>query len=91
MSIPAARSTAVTGLSGSAKTTLANLVLGLRHPMGGRILLDSVAPTDANLDDWRRAIVCVPQETLLFHDSVAANLRWERPDATIDEIAYALR
>lgn len=89
--IPPVRSTAVTRPSGSATTTLANLVLGLHHPMGGRILLDSAAHTHANLDDWRHAIAYLPQETLLLHDSVAANLRWARPDTTIDEIAYALR
>ncbi len=90
-SVPAAQITAITGPSGAGKTTLADLVLGLLRPTGGRLLLDGAPLTDANLDAWRRAVAYVPQEPLLFHDSVIANLRWAWPEATSGDVARALR
>lgn len=89
-SVPVAKVTAITGPSGAGKTTLADLVLGLLRPTSGRILLDEEQLTDAQVDAWRRAVAYVPQEPLLLHDSVAANLRWARPDATDDEMDRAL-
>lgn len=87
------RAGAITGLagpSGAGKTTLVDLVLGLLSPSAGRITIDGEPLTAELLAGWRDVVAYVPQEPLLFHDTVIANLRWARPDATPDEVQHAL-
>lgn len=88
--IPAGRITAFSGPSGSGKTTLVDLVLGLISPTSGAIRIDETLLTAERLASWRAAVAYVPQETLLFHDTILANLRWARPQATITEVWEAL-
>ncbi len=87
------RAGAITGLagpSGTGKTTVVDLVLGLLSPSAGRITIDGEPLTANQLARWRDVVAYVPQEPLLFHDTVIANLRWARPDATEDEVQRAL-
>jgi ATP-binding cassette subfamily C protein len=91
LQIEARRTTAVVGPSGSGKTTLADLVMGLVRPRAGRILVDGRMLDESWLRAWREGIGYVAQDTVLFNDTVLANLRWARPDASDDEVREALR
>lgn len=74
LEIPARRTTALVGVSGGGKTTLADLLLGLLRPDQGRILVDGT-PLDAlDLAAWRRGIGYVAQESFLFNDTIRQNL-----------------
>jgi ATP-binding cassette subfamily C protein len=74
LTIPRGRITCLIGGSGSGKSTIADLVIGLIQPQSGRILVDGV-PLDAiDLPAWRRGIGYVPQDNLLLHDTVLANV-----------------
>ncbi len=74
LTIPANRLTVLMGPSGVGKTTIADLLLGLYEPQGGRILVDGVPLGEIDLEAWRAMVGYVPQELVLFHDSVLANL-----------------
>ncbi len=88
--IPAGRITAFAGPSGAGKTTLVDLVLGLIVPTSGTIRIDGGALTPERLASWRAAVAYVPQESLLFHDTILANLQWASPQATIPDVWEAL-
>ncbi|MCS7120670.1 MAG: ABC transporter ATP-binding protein [Nitrososphaerota archaeon] len=77
---------AVVGPTGAGKTTLANLVLRLYDPQKGRILIDGVDVRKMRLKSLRRQLSLVPQEPVLFRDTVLENIRYGKPDATEDEI-----
>jgi ATP-binding cassette subfamily C protein CydCD len=81
---------ALTGPSGCGKSTLLAVVLGLRRPTAGRVLLGGVDLGDIDLDHWRAGIGWVPQRPHLFARSVADNVRIGRPDASDTEVALAL-
>ena len=89
LAIPAGRRVAVVGETGSGKSTLAKLLTRLMDPTTGRVLLDGVDLTRVSEASLRRSVVLVPQEGFLFDDTVAANARYGRIDATDAEIALA--
>lgn len=91
LEIEARRTTAVVGPSGAGKTTVADLVMGLVQPREGRVVIDGRVLDEGWLRAWRAGIGYVAQDTLLFNDTVLANLRWARPDATEAEVWDALR
>jgi ATP-binding cassette subfamily C protein len=91
LTIRVGRFTAIAGPSGSGKSTLANLVVGLFRPQAGRVLIDSVPLEDLDLSAWRRMIGYVPQEVILFHDTVHANVTLGDPALTRDDAEAALR
>ncbi|MFT4081348.1 MAG: ABC transporter ATP-binding protein [Nocardioides sp.] len=80
---------AVVGETGSGKSTLAKLLTRLMDPTCGRILLDGVDLRRIGFDSLRRGVVLVPQEGFLFDDTVAANVRYGRLEATEAEIERA--
>jgi subfamily B ATP-binding cassette protein MsbA len=82
---------ALVGPSGSGKTTLANLVPRFYDPTAGRVTIDGVDLRDLTLRSLRRQIALVTQETLLFNESVAANIAYGRPGATRAEVEAAAR
>ncbi|GJM38060.1 MAG: ABC transporter [Acidimicrobiales bacterium] len=80
---------AIVGPSGAGKTTLTSLVPRLYDVTEGAILVDGHDVRSVTQDSLRRAIGVVSQDPHLFHDTVLANLRYARPDATDDEIRAA--
>jgi len=90
LSLAARETTAIVGPSGAGKSTMADLLMGLVTPTAGAVTIDGAELTADALRSWRRQIGYVPQETLLFHDSVRANLLWANPEATEDDIWRAL-
>ncbi len=89
--VPAGRTTAVVGATGSGKSTLARLLFRFYDVQGGRVTIDDQdvrAVTQASL---RAAIGIVPQDTVLFNDSIEYNIAYGRPGATRDEVIAAAR
>jgi ATP-binding cassette subfamily B protein len=82
---------AFVGPSGGGKTTITALVPRFYDPQTGRVLVDGHDLRSVTLDSLRRNIGIVTQETYLFHDTVANNLRYGKPDATDAEIEVAAR
>jgi ATP-binding cassette, subfamily C, bacterial len=90
LTIAAGRVTAIVGSSGSGKSTVADLVNGLLSPVSGRVLVDGVELTPETARAWRRHAGYVAQDTVLFHDTVRANLRWAYPQASEQEMTECL-
>jgi ATP-binding cassette subfamily B protein len=82
--------TAVIGSTGSGKTTLINLVPRLFDATGGRVLVDGVDVRDLDPQLLSRTVSMVPQKPYLFTGTVASNLRYGNPDATDEELWWAL-
>jgi len=80
---------ALVGPTGSGKSTLLCLISRLYDPRRGRILIDGCDIRDVKLDSLRRQISFVLQDTLLFHTTVAQNIAYGRPDATVEQIRRA--
>ncbi|HEB92850.1 MAG TPA: ABC transporter ATP-binding protein/permease [Gammaproteobacteria bacterium] len=89
--IPPGRKLAVVGHSGAGKSTLARLLFRFYDVTGGRILIDGQDIRDATQASLRAAIGIVPQDTVLFNESIEYNLRYARPDASHAEIIEAAR
>ncbi|MGI9197282.1 MAG: ABC transporter ATP-binding protein [Candidatus Nanopelagicales bacterium] len=82
---------ALVGPSGAGKTTMTALVPRLYDVTGGCVRVGGVDVRDLRLDSLRGAVGVVTQDAHLFHDTIGANLRYARPDATDEEIRDALR
>ena len=89
--IPAGQRIGLVGISGAGKTTLTKLLLRLADIQQGRILVDGQNVADITQQSLRRQIAYVPQEALLFHRSIAENIAYGKPDATLAEIREAAR
>lgn len=80
---------AIVGASGAGKSTFASLVPRLYDVTEGAVRVDGVDVRDLTGDSLRRAIGVVSQDPHLFHESIGANLRYAKPDATVDELRTA--
>jgi ABC-type multidrug transport system fused ATPase/permease subunit len=88
---PAGTTTALVGSSGSGKSTLISLVMAFNRPLSGRILVDGRDMTTVKLRDYRSQIGVVLQDNFLFDGTVGDNIRYGRPDATLDQIKAVSR
>ena len=87
--IPAGQTVAVVGPSGSGKSTLARLLYRFYDVQGGHIRVEGQDIRQLTQDSLRRHIGIVPQDTVLFNDTVAYNIAYGRPDATQSEVEAA--
>ena len=89
--IPAGRRVAVVGHSGSGKSTLARLLYRFYDAGGGAIRVNGVDIRDVTQQSLRAAIGIVPQDTVLFNDTILYNIRYGRPEASAAEVIAAAR
>jgi ATP-binding cassette, subfamily B, bacterial len=91
LDIPAGRTLALVGETGSGKTTLASLVARLYDPSSGSVRIDGIDIRDIRLADLAAIVGVVSQETYLLHTTVRENLRYAKPGATDEQIEEAAR
>ncbi len=89
--VPAGGSVAIVGPTGAGKSTISRLLFRFYDVTGGRILLDGRDLRDITQDSLRAAIGVVPQDTVLFNDTIRYNIGYGRPDATGAEIVRAAK
>ena len=89
--IPAGTSCAIVGPSGAGKSTIARLLYRFYDPQGGRILIDGQDIAEVNQRSLRAAIGIVPQDTVLFNDTIGYNIGYGRDGASQEEIEAAAR
>lgn len=89
--IPARKTCILIGPSGSGKTTLIDIIFGLRSQYKGSIYFDEISLDQIDLNSLRARIGYVPQDHNFFHDTLAANLKLMRPEATDEDLWAALK
>ncbi len=89
--VPAGKTMAIVGPSGAGKSTISRLLFRFYDVSAGRILIDGQCIADVQQESLRRAIGMVPQDTVLFNDTVRYNIRYGRPDATDAEVEEAAK
>ncbi len=89
--IPAGHKVAVVGGSGAGKSTLARLLFRFYDVTGGRVLIDGQDIREVSQISLRRAIGNVPQDTVLFNDTIYYNILYGRPDARREEVIAAAK
>lgn len=91
IAIPPGAKIAVVGSSGSGKSTIARLLYRFFDVTSGSIEIDGVDVRDLTQDSLRTAIGVVPQDTVLFNDTIEYNIRYGRPDASEEEVRHAAK
>ncbi len=89
--VPAGQKVAIVGPSGAGKSTISRLLFRFYDPTGGRILIDGQDIRKVTQASVRRAIGIVPQDTVLFNDTIGYNIRYGRIDATEEELIEAAK
>jgi ATP-binding cassette subfamily C protein len=90
LTIPARAIVAISGASGVGKSTLADIMLGLLVPDSGTVSIDGRPLNAQRLSAWRRSVAYVPQDNVLFNQTVRANLLWGSHDAADAEVVAVL-
>ncbi len=91
MTIPAGKTVALVGFSGSGKTTITSLIPRFYLPESGEIFLDGHPLNDYTLASLRASMALVSQEIVLFNDTVHANIAYAKPDASFEEVREAAK
>ena len=87
--VPAGKMVAIVGPSGAGKSTVSRILLRFYDVAGGRVTIDGQDIRDVTQASLRAAIGVVPQDTVLFNDTILYNIRYGRPDATDAEVREA--
>jgi len=90
-SVPAGGKLAIVGPTGAGKSTISRLLFRFYDVTGGRVVVDGQDVRDVTQDSLRAAIGVVPQDTVLFNDTIRYNIGYGRPDASQEEIEGAAR
>ena len=90
-SIPRGSTVAIVGETGSGKSTIGNLVARFYDVDAGSVLIDGVDVRDYSIDSLRKTIGVVTQEAILFNTTIAENIAYGKPEATMEEIETAAR
>ena len=88
--VPSGKTVALVGSSGAGKSTISRLLFRFYDVTSGQILIDGQNIRDVSQESLRSAIGMVPQDTVLFNDSLLYNIRYGRPDATEEEVKRAV-
>ncbi|HMH28732.1 MAG TPA: ATP-binding cassette domain-containing protein [Steroidobacteraceae bacterium] len=88
---PAGKTLGIVGHSGSGKSTIVRLLTRLIEPDSGRILLDGVPIAEVSLTRLRESIAVVPQDTILFNDTITFNIAFGKAGSTREEVEAAAR
>jgi ATP-binding cassette, subfamily B, heavy metal transporter len=89
--VPAGKMVAIVGPSGAGKSTISRILFRFYELSGGRVLIDGQNISDVTQASLRAAIGMVPQDTVLFNDTIEYNIRYGKPDATQAEVREAAR
>ncbi len=89
--VPAGRTVAVVGPSGAGKSTISRLLFRFYDVSGGRVTIDGIDIRDVEQASLRSTIGIVPQDTVLFNDTIFYNIAYGRPEATREEVVGAAR
>ncbi|MFN3892739.1 MAG: ABCB family ABC transporter ATP-binding protein/permease [Beijerinckiaceae bacterium] len=89
--VPAGHTVAIVGPSGAGKSTISRLMFRFYEPQSGAITIDGQNISDVTQESLRDSIGMVPQDTVLFNDTIAYNIRYGRWDATEEEIVEAAK
>lgn len=89
LSVGKGKKIAIVGATGSGKTTVVNLLTRFYEIDGGEITVDGINITDIPKDTLRRSIAIVLQDTVLFSDTIRANIKYGRPDASDEDMRRA--
>jgi ABC-type transport system involved in Fe-S cluster assembly fused permease/ATPase subunit len=87
--VPPGKTLAIVGPSGAGKSTISRLMFRFYEPQGGRITIDGQNILEVTQQSLRKAIGMVPQDTVLFNDSIGYNIRYGRWSASDDEVREA--
>lgn len=88
--IPSGKTVAIVGESGSGKTTIARLLFRFYDVTSGAVLVNDRNVKEFTQDSFRRAVGVVPQDTVLFNDSLGFNIRYGRPDCSEDDLSQVV-
>ncbi len=89
--VPAGKSVAIVGPTGSGKSTIGRLLFRMYDLSGGQILIDGQNIADVGQESLRAAIGIVPQDTVLFNNTLKYNLSYAKPGASVEDIEAAAR
>ncbi|KAK1444730.1 ATP-binding cassette sub-family B protein [Babesia gibsoni] len=91
LTVDKGKTVAIVGKSGSGKSTIAKLLFRLYEPYEGQILIDGQDIRDVTLRSLRNSIGIVPQDVVLFNESIEHNIRYGNPDASFEEVVKAAK
>ncbi|WP_338723032.1 ABC transporter ATP-binding protein/permease [Devosia sp. XK-2] len=89
--VPAGKTVAIVGPTGAGKSTISRLLFRFYDVTGGRVTIDGQDLRDVTQESLRSAIGMVPQDTVLFNDTIGYNIEYGRPGASADEVREAAR